>query len=86
MFYLYSVHRELVADECPVDMREWWFLRNSAQDREQLVNWRKLYGGDFEFKLVKTDISIKDFFYPIRELKTKSNTSRVLKSIGYTAN
>lgn len=86
MYHLYIVNsRDDTWDEIPYDKREWWFLEKSSADRQELVDLaagrKSVY---WKHKLVYAEYSLSDFFFPRAEIKRRTNTAKMLKSVGYT--
>jgi hypothetical protein len=81
MFYLYAVNR---CSEAPADRREWWWLLMENRDRQPIEDWLRAnrYPG-YSYKLVTNPRPLKDCFYVAMELRSRSETARFLKQVGY---
>lgn len=84
MYHLYAVHKMSdVWDEIPYEKREWWTLVCSSSDKQTLIDWYARYKRDYTYKIVTSDRTLKDCFYPRAEIKTRTQTSQMLKAINY---
>jgi hypothetical protein len=84
MYHLYAVHKMSdVWDEIPYEKREWWMLVYSDNDKQAVVDWHARYKRDYLYKIVSSDRTLKDCFYPRAEIKTRTQTAQLLKAINY---
>jgi len=85
MFYRYLVHS--IPDtwtEVPWEKREWWFLASKHGTKEHALSWHKQHKRSYyRYKLVTSDRNLKDSFYPREEIKKRTQTAQLLKSINY---
>jgi hypothetical protein len=82
MYYLFETHG-YDTDELPSEKREWWWLVYQHQNKQTVLDWHNKYKRGYARKLVCTDSTIKECFYPFQEIKSNTATARILKSIGY---
>jgi hypothetical protein len=72
-----------VWDEIPYEKREWWVLAYSNEDKQTVLDWHNKYKLDYPYKLINTTRNLKDIFYPRAEIKTRTQTSQMLKALNY---
>jgi len=85
VYHLYIVnHRDDVWDEIPYEKREWWLLEKRSENRQELVDIAaKRKSPYWKHKLVFAEYTIGDCFFPRAEIKRRTNTAKMLKSVGY---
>jgi hypothetical protein len=84
VYHLYSVHKLSDDwDEIPAEKREWWILAHSDSCKEALIQWHSKYKRDYAYKIISSDRSLKDIFYPRAEIKTRTQTAQMLKTLKY---
>jgi hypothetical protein len=86
MFYLFAINTlSDVWDEVPYEKREWWLLIKANDNKQELLAWhnKNKSKSNYSYKIVTTSRSIKDCFYPRKEIKTRSQTAQMLKAINY---
>jgi hypothetical protein len=84
MYYLYSIHKMSdVWDEIPYEKREWWALAQVSDDKQKLLDWHSKFKRDYAYKIVSSDRTLKDCFYPRAEIKTRTQTAQMLKALNY---
>ena len=84
MYYLYSIHKMSdVWDEIPYVKREWWILAHTSNDKQALLDWHAKYKREYPYKIVSSDRTLKDCFYPRAEIKTRTQRAQMLKALNY---
>jgi hypothetical protein len=85
MYHLYIVNSmDDIWDEIPYEKLEWWHLEKSSLSRQELVELAAKRKSPYsKHKLVFAEYSLSDCFYPRLEIKKRTNTAKMLKSVGY---
>ncbi len=85
MYHLYMVNSvSYVWDEIPYEKREWWHLEAKSVDKQYLVDIAsKRKSPYWKHKLVYAEYTLSDCFFPRAEIKRRTNTAKMLKSVGY---
>jgi hypothetical protein len=82
MYYLFETH-SVDWDEISPEKREWWWLVFKHSDKQTVLDWNYQYTRPYKRKLVQSSYTLKECFYPRKEIKTSSSTSKMLKAVGY---
>lgn len=82
MYYLFETH-SVDWDEIPPEKREWWWLVFQHPDKQTVIDWSKCYPRPYKRKLVSSSLTLKECFYPRKEIKTFSSTAKMLKAVGF---
>jgi len=85
MFYRYSIHKMSdIFDEIPYEKREWWVLASKHASKEEALEWHEAHKHEgYSYKLVSSNRTLKDCFYPRAEVKKRTQTAQLLKSLNY---
>jgi hypothetical protein len=85
MYHLYIVNSVSdVWDEIPYEKREWWTLEQKSADKQYLINLAAGRKSPYwKHKLVYAEYTLSDCFFPRVEIKRRTNTAKMLKSVGY---
>jgi hypothetical protein len=84
VYYLYAINKMSdIWDEIPYEKREWWFLAYSNADKQAVLDWHSKFKRDYSYKIICSPRSLKDCFYPRGEIKKRTQTAQMLKSLNY---
>jgi hypothetical protein len=86
MYHLFAVHKLSDDwDEIPYEKREWWVLTYSNACKQAVLDWHSTHKLNFVYKIVNSDRTLKDIFYPRQEIKKSTQTALMLRAVNYTS-
>lgn len=85
MYYRYAVYKESdVCDEVPWEKREWWRLASTHTSKQEALEWHNEHKRhQYTYKLIYSDRTLSDSFFPRIEIKRRTETAKMLQNLKY---